>query len=213
MSEKTKQLDKHSFRANLDGEIRTLSSRSVRSLSGLFAHLESLGSRHEPGPIPAPDTDRAARSREVMAKSQPSAAARLKRIRFRELGRQLIRTAKSQVRVLRARTQEVQSLVLINNWAVADRLWSGLAPDCKTPLFVLCILEELWGINPGRPEADDQALARQWQQFILIQAEVEILLARRQSLLELSDTLETQLGLWLKRFDELLEELDEESMA
>src|SRR5581483_733411 len=202
MSEKTKQLDNCSFRVDLGSEIRSMSGGGVRSLLGLFAHLESLEMRHEPGPERAADGNQSSRSREVLAKGQPFAAARSKRICYRELGSQVISTAKSQVRILRARTQEIQSLVLINNWPVANRLWSELLPDCRTPLFMLCFLEELWGIIPSRPDSNDRPLARHWQQFILVQAEVEILLARRQSLLELSDTLETHLGLWLKHFGE-----------
>jgi hypothetical protein len=47
----------------------------------------------------------------------------------------------------------------------------------------------------------------------LIQANVEFLLARRRSLLELSDTLERDLGQWLKRFGEIWDALDEASLA
>ena len=49
MSEKTKQNDNSSFQVDLDSEIRTLSGRSLRSLLGLFAHLESLGMRQAEG--------------------------------------------------------------------------------------------------------------------------------------------------------------------
>ena len=88
-------------------------------------------------------------------------------------------------------------------------MWAELLPDCKTPLFELNFLEELWGICPDNLEAGGWSLTRHWQQFVLIQAEVEVLIARRQSLLQLSDTLEGHLGLWLKRFTDILEKLDE----
>jgi len=74
-------------------------------------------------------------------------------------------------------------------------------------------LEELWGICPDNLEVGGWTLTRHWQQFVLIQAEVEVLLARRQSLLQLSDTLEGHLGLWLKRFADILAKLDEKSAA
>jgi len=84
---------------------------------------------------------------------------------------------------------------------------------CKTPLFELNFLEELWGIKADRLEVEGWSLSRHWHQFVLIQAEVEIVLARRQNLMQLSDTLEAQLGTWLTRFGEILEKLDEESMG
>ena len=135
------------------------------------------------------------------------------RISFRELGRQVIRAAHCQVLALQERLESVQSLVLINDWAVAERLWAKLAPDCKTPLFEMGFIEELWGIRADQLQVGGWSLTRQWQQFVLIQAEVEVLLGRRRSLVELSDMLERDLGRWLTKFVDLLEKLDEESAA
>jgi hypothetical protein len=208
MSEKTKQIDNSSFQVDLDSEIHTMSGRSLRSLLGLFAHLESLGMREAEGRYLIAGRPGALAPHRASPKS-----GRGGRTCFRRLGRQALCAAKSQVRALHARSQEVQSLLLINDWPVAERLWLELMLGCKTPLCILSFLEELWGIRPGRLESGSQALARHWHQFILIQAEVEILLSHRQSLVELSDTLEAHLGSWLKQFGEILEKLDEESIA
>jgi len=248
MSQKTKQPDNCSFRVDLDSEIRTLSGRSLKSLLGLFAHLESLGMRQakkqyaiagkSAGFMSRPLKNSSMRRRRgdesqislvsegkvrdasprllhfrQAAKSRLFKSDRMEPTCFRKLGRQALCAAKSQVRVLRARAQEIQSLLLINDWPVAERLWPALLLDCKTPLFVLSFLEELWEIHPDRLEFDGRALARHWHQFILVQAEVEIHLSRRQSLVELSDALEAHLGPWLKQFGEILEKLDEESVA
>ncbi len=213
MSEKTKQFDSSSFQADLDSEIRTMSGRSLRSLLGLFAHLESLGMREAEGRYLIAGRQGALAPHRASPKSVAPKGGRRGRPCFRKLGRQALCAAKSHVRALHARSQEIQSLLLINDWPVAERLWLELMLGCKTPLCILSFLEELWGIHPGGLESGGQALARHWHQFILIQAEVEILLSRRQSLVELSDTLEAHLGSWLKQFGEILEKLDEESIA
>ena len=200
------------FCVNLDAEITSLPHASVRSILAVFAHLENQARRElEPDaalakpPVFAPHS--------VVINHQPFQEGAVQGPCFRELGRQVIRTARCQVGVLLRQTQETQSLVLINNWAVAERLWSELVFKCKTPLFGLNFLEELWEISPSDLVVGGWSLTQHWHQFVLIQAEVEILLARRQSLVELSDILEAHLGHWLKRFDEILETLDEESVA
>jgi hypothetical protein len=211
MSETAKH--KSPFRIELDGEIVTLPGRTLRSVLGMFAHLEGLAVNQEKELAEQAN-------QKAMVKTFPSLLKRpsfdefnLGGTSFRELGRQVVRTAKSQVRVLQTRTQEIQSLVLINNWSVAEKLWARLLPDCKTPLFALNFLEELWAIAPDALDLNGWSLAHHWHQFVLIQAQVEIILARHQNLVELSDALENQLGVWLKKFGEILERLDEESAA
>jgi hypothetical protein len=213
MSEKTKQFDNCSFQVDLGSEIRTLSGRSLRSLLGLFAHLENLGMRQAEGRYPIPSRQGLFAPQHLSPKHPMLKGGSNGRTCFRRLGRQALRAAKSQVRALHARSQEILSLLVINDWPVAERLWLELMLDCKTPLCILSFLEELWGIHSGGLESNGRTLARHWHQFILIQAEVEILLSRRQSLVELSDALEAQLGAWIKQFGEILEKLDEESIA
>jgi hypothetical protein len=210
MSETVKPPGANPFLTHLDGEIVTLPGKSLESMMGMFAHLESLALRR--GKISAALAD-ASKSPGNSPKQSGYGEGELDRISYRELGRQVIRAAQTQIRVLQNRTQEIQSLILINNWKVADQLWAELLPDCKTPLFELNFLEELWGISPDNLEVGGWTLTRHWQQFVLIQAEVEVLLARRQSLMQLSDTLEGHLGLWLKRFADILDKLDEKSAA
>jgi hypothetical protein len=211
MSDTVKKSRPSPFLINLDGEIITLPGRSLESMLGMFVHLEALSARQ--GSYIGADvlTPKAASGvPQLLPKPEAFMA---QRISFRELGRQIIRAAQSQISVLRVRVEQMQSLVLINHWPAAERLWAEFLPDCKTPLYELNFLEELWGINPERLEVDGWSLMRHWQQFVLIQAEIEVLLARRQSLLQLSDTLEGQLGTWLKRFDSILEKLDEKSLS
>jgi hypothetical protein len=213
MSDTVKRRRNQAFRMDLDRQIVALPGRSLNSIMGLLAHLEGLAIRKERATQAVTSQGQSAKTWPTTPKPLPFDEVRPEGLCLRDLGRQLIRAARSQVQVLRARTQEIQALVLINGWTVAERLWAELLPECKTPLFELNFLEELWGINPERLEVDGWTLTRHWHQFVLIQAEVEILLGRRQNPVQLSDALEGHLGGWLERFDEILEKLDEESVA
>jgi hypothetical protein len=212
MSGRTKQRARKLLRIDLDSEVVTLPGRGLKSVLGLFAHLENLAKREEADAAPALKGSGSGKAFPALW-SDASGGQLTERISFRDLGRQVIRAAQCQVRALQERLEAVQSLVLINDWAVAERLWAKLAPDCKTPLFEMGFIEELWGINADQLQVGGWSLTRQWQQFVLIQAEVEVLLGRRRSLVELSDMLERDLGRWLGKFVDLLEKLDEESAA
>jgi len=213
MSDAVKTSGKSPFRVELDGEIVNLPGRSLEAMLGMFAHLESMALRRAKSSSLFSTASDAAKTHPPMPKRQPFDDGRMERISFRELGRQVIRAAQGQVQGLQQRTDEMQALVLINNWPIAEKLWAELLADAKTPLFELNFLEELWGICPEQFEVGGGSLIRHWQQFVLLQAEVEVLLARRQSLLRLSDTLEGHLSPWLKQFREILEKLDEKSLA
>jgi hypothetical protein len=213
MSGRTKHRVRKLFRIDLDGEIITLPGQGLKSMLGFFAHLESLARRTESNAAPALKGAGPGKAFPGLWTEAATGGQMGERISFRELGRQVIRAAQCQVRALQERLEAVQSLVLINDWAVAEHLWAKLAPDCKTPLFEMGFIEELWGISADQLQVDGWSLTRQWQQFVLIQAEVEVLLGRRRSLVELSDMLERDLGRWLGKFVNLLEKLDEESAA
>ena len=198
------------FRTDLDAKVPALPGRSAKSVLGLFAHLEGLARRHE-GFETILKKSGPGRARRAVVKNVSAEETLQAPISFRDLGRAVIRAAQSQLAGLQHRLCEVQSLVLINNWAVADRLWAGLLPDCKTPLYEIGFVEELWGLNPDELVSEGWSLTRQWHEFVLIQAEFEILLGRRRSLVEFSDALERDLGRWLSKFGEFLEILDEAS--
>jgi hypothetical protein len=194
----------------LDSDIVALPGRSLKSFLGLFAHLENLSKGQNLACHSVLKQLEPARAGASSAASWAEAALR-ERVNYRELGRQVIRAAQGQVRSLQQRLEEVKSLVLINDWAVAERLWSDMVPECKTPLFEMSLLEELWGVNPDQFQVGGWTLTRQWHEFVLLQAQFEILLGRRRSLVEFSDALERELGGWLSWFGDLLEKLDEAS--
>lgn len=212
MSEMFKPQEKSPFQ-NLDSAALTLPGRSLESIVGLFAHLESLAARRTKGFTANSSGENAVRELPELQKHPAAEDGISDRISLRDLGHRVIRTARCQLACLRARTAEIQELVLINRWEIADQLWSGLLLDCRTPLFELSFLEELWGIPASQFEAGGWPLVRHWEQFILIQSEIEFLLARRQSLVELSDALEWHLAPWLERFDGILGKLNEQSLA
>src|SRR5580698_8503053 len=99
MSERVKSKAKKPFMVNLDGEIVTLPGKSLESMLGMFAHLESLALRRAKSAPPSPGGGSGSSRGPALPKFQAFEEARLGRISFRELGRQVIRAARGQLRV------------------------------------------------------------------------------------------------------------------
>jgi hypothetical protein len=211
MSDAIKSVSQRLFRADLDAQIIGLPGRSLRSMLGIFTQLESLAHRKR-NHFAVAGSAQPDQAHSGSSANPPDDGDWPKDTTYRDLGRQMIHTAQSQVHALQARTQEIQSLLLINRWPAARRLCSELLADCATPLCELSFLEDLWQVCPGPLAMEGCPLARHWHQFIALQAEVDLLLARGRSLVELSDILERHLGLWLRQFDEILGVLDEKSL-
>jgi hypothetical protein len=209
MSSISNKQAKPPFRVDLDSEITTWPGSSLQSLAAVFVHLEKLAVRQNQSAAAIWENENVAKLHELLSGRPLDETGRNGSLSYRELGRQIIETAKAQVDVLQARAHEVQSLILINNWPVAKRLWSPLQSECRTPLYELNFIEDLWGFD----QAQITANARHRRQFVLIQADVRMLLARQESLLELSNTLERDLGCWLTHFRRILDKLDEDSAS
>jgi hypothetical protein len=209
MQEMHKNSRKLAFRVDLDSRITMLSDGSMKSVLGLLAHLETLAGSGGKSPFILPEKEDLKRAFGLLAHSQLEPTQQ--GLSFRQLGRQIIRTARAHIRLLQTYTESMQLLVLINDWKTARRFWAELLPEFRTPLLELNFLEELWGIRPEQVEAEGVTLALHWQQFVLLQSEMEDLLKRRQSIVELSDFIEGPLGSWLVRFDGIMEKLDETS--
>jgi len=198
-----------SFRANLDSPITIWPGGSLQSLSAIFLHLEKMAARQNREARSIWENENVAKLHELLSGNQLMEPDRRAGLSFRDLGRQILETAKAQVEVLQDRAHNVQSLLLINDWPVAKRLWPPLQAECRTPLYELNFLEDLWGFDPPQMAAN----SRHRRQFALIQADVRMLLARQESLLDLSNTLERDLGCWLAHFGKILQKLDEESLS
>jgi hypothetical protein len=197
-----------SIRVDLDSEITTWPGSSLQSLSAIFVHMEKMAVRQNREAGSIWENENVARIQELLSGSHLLETGSHAGLSFRDLGRQIIETAKAQVEVLQDRAHEVQSLLLINDWPVAKRLWPSLQAECRTPLYELNFLEDLWGFDQSQMAAN----SRHRRQFVLIQADVRMLLARQESLLDLSNTLERDLGCWLTHFGKILHKLDEESL-
>jgi hypothetical protein len=207
-----KKRSKPIFRADLNAEITTLPIRTLKSVAEIFVHLENLALQQSRERGALWGQEQLAKVHELLSSHQPIEPGIFGGFRFRELGRQVLATARAQVSALQASTCETQALILINGWKVADRLWTSLQSDCRTPLYEVNFLEDLWGFDPAQLIVNGWSYARHRRQFVLIQADIGILLARQQSLMELSNTLERDLGCWLSQFAKILDKLDEESL-
>ncbi len=197
------------FRVDLDSEITAWPGHSLQSLSAIFLHLEKMALRQNGAAGSLWENENMARLHDLLSGIRQRESGPRRALSFRGLGRQVLDTAKAQVQVLQERAHEVQSLLLINDWPVAKRLWRPLQAECRTPLYELNFLEDFWGFDPQQMAVN----SRHRRQFALIQADVRLLLAREESLLELSNTLERDLGCWLAHFGKILQDLDEETLA
>lgn len=197
------------FRVEMDSEITTWPGSSLQSLATVFVHLEKLAVRQNQAAGSIWENENVAKLHDLLSGRQLPDTARNGGLSYRQLGRQIIETAKAQVQALERRASEVQSLILINDWAVAKRLWNPLQSECRTPLYELNFIEDLWGFDQNQIAAN----SRHRRQFVLIQADVRMLLARQECLLELSNTLERDLGCWLTHFAKILDRLDEDSAS
>src|SRR5581483_3052059 len=203
MADTSKHSAQSLFRMDLDADVKALPGRGLRSLLELFAHLErsaALRERSSRGALENQTSPEPGSDKSPAALAGPSA-----RIGLRQLGRGVLSTTRAQVRALLARTHQTQALIVINDWRTAGRLWSTLLNDCKLPIAEIDFLEQLWGLRPDRLEVNGWTLTRHRHHFVLIRAEIEIQLARRRSLLELSDAVERHLGDWLVRFGEIID--------
>jgi hypothetical protein len=195
------------FGTDLDKAVGILPSRSLRALTALFKHLEGVarkGRKSRCLPDEAESSERSTVPVGLKADGSDS-------IQLRDVGRQIISAAAAQIRLLELRAEESQFLLLINDWETAERIWLSLESDCRTPLYELSLLENLWDIDPGAFRVDGVSIERHRQKFVLIQLYIKMLLSNRENLLELSNTLETDLGCWLDQFARILDKLEYES--
>jgi len=209
MSSVTNKQAKPPFRVDLDSPITTWPGGSLQSLSAIFIHLEKMALRQHREANSIWENENVVKLHELLSGNNLLEPGQFPGLSFRDLGRQIIETAEAQVEVLQNRAHEVQSLLLINDWPVAKRLWLPLQAECRTPLYELNFLEDLWGFDPPQMAAN----SRHRRQFVLIQADVRMLLTRQESLLDLSNTLERDLGCWLTHFGKILHKLDDESLS
>jgi len=208
-----KKRTKPIFKADLNAEITSLPIRTLKSVGEIFLHLENQAIRQRQNAGTVWEEESLAKVQELLSANQPIEPGAFGGYCFRELGRQVLATARAQVSALQNRTVEAQALILINGWKVAERIWAPLQADSKTPLYEINFLEDLWGFDPANLIVNGWSLARHRRQFVLIQADIGILLARQHSLMELSNALERDLGCWLCHFAKILDKLDEESIA
>ena len=137
------------FRVDLDSEITAWPGHSLQSLSAIFLHLEKMALRQNGAAGSLWENENMAKLHELALRHPAEGIRPAPRgLSFRGLGRQILDTAKAQVQVLQERAHEVQSLLLINDWPVAQRLWRPLQAECRTPLYELNFLEDFWGFDP-----------------------------------------------------------------
>lgn len=126
---------------------------------------------------------------------------------FFDLGKQMMSQVRHQVQALKKHVEGAMLQVVINEWAVVEKLWREWQPDLKSPKSVIGYLKKLCGARveelmiAGRPLADHMGDFPQiWDELIAaISAEDPI---------RFSDGLEHAYLPWLDRFIRYLELLE-----
>src|SRR5208283_1171661 len=106
MSSITSKQAKPPFRVDLDSEITTWPGSSLQSLAAVFVHLEKLAIRQNRNATSFWENENVAKLHELLSGSKLAETGHNGGLCFRELGRQIIETAKAQVQVLQTRAQD-----------------------------------------------------------------------------------------------------------
>jgi hypothetical protein len=124
------------------------------------------------------------------------------------LRRALVRSLHARLAMVHRRIQEVQWLVLINDWPTVERLWIELAADLRTPLLELNFLAELVLSRLHQIRVEGHAFTDVLGYIEVLKAEVATLLARQRDVVELSSLLDYQMAPQIVRLQRFLERLE-----
>ena len=207
------QSSPETIQITLDGQSIALPQECKRSLRDIFSYLEQLAVQQDRilASVSVDGTTVAAPC--LQSPSQTFQQIEANSISLNDLGSHVLLVARDQVQQLLSRVEAIQMLVLINDWPVAQQLWCDLVPDFKTPMLELSFLQELWGERLSATKIGDKSLAQHWDQIGRIQAEVELVLTRRQDILDFSDILEKRLLPWLKLLLSFLNQLQDSACS
>jgi hypothetical protein len=200
------------LKVTLDGQTVELPLRSRASLAAVRAQLELLALRRE----------RVLYSLVVdgapVNLAQPCAVRRGFRqvtacsVSFEQRGLQILATATERLEHLCGRVEALALLVVINEPAVAQRLWWEMLPEIKEPLLLLSFLPELVGKFPAGTAILAPPLVGHVHRLGVILHELDLICARFDTL-ELSNALDHRLLPWLRQLTQSLKPLHEPAAA
>ena len=181
------------------GELENLAARQQRVLASVRVDGHLVGS-------PTEASDQRGMQR-VEAESMSLA----------ELSRSLAEEARRQVRELRWSMERAVVVVLINEPPMNRRLWQQWQLAVREPLTNLGILRDLWGARLAELAIGGHSLDAHLEELGRIAGHVELILlkADAESLpaaMILSDVLERNLVPWLRRLEDYLGKLHEQTL-
>ncbi|MBI5800016.1 MAG: hypothetical protein HZA92_04725 [Verrucomicrobia bacterium] len=201
----------------LDGQQVELPVPSVSSLAAIFSELETLA---------------ASRQRVLSAVWVDGTPAELvvrqlsgglfqrveaESISLEELSRRLAVETRSQVRELRWAVERAVLTVLINDPPQNRRLWQQWQGAIRAPLAKLGLLHDLWGARLSEMSAGGHTLDAHLEELGRIASHIELVLLKpdvesQPAAMILSNLFERSLGPWLRRLEDYLGKLHEQTL-
>lgn len=201
----------------LDGQAVMLSARSTGSLPVIFAELESLAASRQRvlsgvwvDGTPAEQLAGQKTGRQFQRVEAES-------ISLAELSRRLVEETRGQVRELRWGVEQAVLTVLINEPPQNRRLWQRWRAAIREVLAKLGMLRELWGARLGELSAGGHSLEAHLEELGRIAGHVELILLKPDAdslpaAVILSNVFERNLAPWLRRLEDYLGQLHEQTL-
>jgi hypothetical protein len=193
----TNQPSQSQVQITLDGKQVEINRQNVFSLPAIRAQLETLALRQrrilfgltiDGTPVKLSD------SLESFGIFRMVSAVT---ISMNEVGRHMIWLASDQMDKLRVRVENLSLLVMINDDAMAQRLWWELLPDLKAPLMTLNHLPQFLEKTPTAEVMDSlHNFADKTQELRNLLVEIDEL-CNQHDLFGFSEALEKRLARWL----------------
>ncbi len=201
----------------LDGQPVMLPARSNGSLHAIFAELESLAARRQRvlssvwvDGTPAEFVVGQKAGRQFLRVEAES-------ISLAELSRRLAEETRGRVRELRWGVEQAVLVVLINEPPQNRRLWQQWQAGIREPLAKLGMLRDLWGARLGELSVGGHSLEAHLEELGRIAGHVELILLKPDAdslpaAVILSDVFERSLAPWLRRLEDYLGQLHEQTL-
>jgi hypothetical protein len=201
----------------LDGRAVVLPAQTLGSLANICSELESLAASRQRvlsgvwvdgTPAELVTTPPSGNSfQRIEAQS----------ISMAELSRRLAEETRSQVRDLRWAVERGVLTVLINDSPQNRRLWQEWQTALRSPLAQLGMLRDLWGARLGELSAGGHSLEAHLEELGRIASNIELIFLKPDaeslpSAMVLSDVFERSLVPWLRRLEDYLGQLHEQTL-
>lgn len=201
----------------LDGRAVVLPVQTVGSLPAIFAELESLAASRQRVLSGVWVDGTPAELVAALPGGSQFQRIEAQSISMAELSRRLAEETRTQVRALRWAVERGVLTVLINEPPQNRRLWQEWQTALRAPLAQLGMLRDLWGSRLGELSAGGHSLEAHLEELGRIASNIELIFLKPDgetmpAAMVLSDVFERSLVPWLRRLEDYLGQLHEQTL-